>query len=695
MDLVESSIDDDVYTGIWINRSLGNVYGATLTLDQRSGAFLIAFLALYVGTTSRYFWKLLRYLIYHSLSSPLGADGIYHQRQAILRNTELAHDAALELLSVAFAWRRKSNGNWKRTMPIALLAAIVSALFIVAGIFSSRVTDTVNEVLLKGKLCGNMTGQEAGGNQSYFGIYAPNVTTYRTKRATEYLTYALRCYGHAKTLRSDKCQTFAVSSLPYTKDASARCPFNQGSCVFETDNIALDTGYLDSYKHFGVNNGPRVSVRLRRQCAPIVQKNNRLRNALQNPFLNYVQNNRSTQEGAPLSISQRRPKDRNSSWSWDTADYQLLTANFSPASGCNLDSCRNSGLYRNDSLVSVIHLGSTDIINVYKTEDPWFNASTPVAVPWDSQMELGFKEYYVASEPARVLGCATQISYCDPELPKTIGCREAFVDEAAEKGSKELWPDPQARAKVRGLQYALSSFRTFAPGDYYSSKSIPSLLTRFSMTSDGLQPVAIPKDRWKEEVEYIFQTNLAAMQSRMVEHARAEFNVLHESSGKTLECYRMCYSQRIKSSRFYSFKILGLSVIIFAGGFIMLLGAWVEDILSKISSSKRKLSYGNLEWSATSTLQLQRLAHEALGLGTWSHGTGDVPVTEKDETLGLLDTSNPKHPRFVRPGTGKEISMAQFDLYGSERTFTSTTGEGNAQKDLVKFDKGPHTGAFS
>lgn len=62
-----------------------------------------------------------------------------------------------------------------------------------------------------------------------------------------------------------------------------------------------------------------------------------------------------------------------------------------------------------------------------------------------------------------------------------------------------------------------------------------------------------------------------------------------------------------------------------------------------------KLAYAYAEWSTGSTLQLQRLAHENLGLGSWKNTQNDVPVTDPGARLATLDTSNMKHVRMVQP----------------------------------------------
>jgi hypothetical protein len=134
-----TSHDDDVYTGIWINRSHSTINGATLTLDRRSGAFLIAFLALFVGAAGRNFWKIVRFILHLCFSAESNLDGLYYQRQAILRNAAIAHDAALDLLMARFAWRKTEKHVDRRSLPVALLAFFVAALFVISGKFRRHV----------------------------------------------------------------------------------------------------------------------------------------------------------------------------------------------------------------------------------------------------------------------------------------------------------------------------------------------------------------------------------------------------------------------------------------------------------------------------------------------------------------------------------------------------------------------------
>lgn len=75
-----------VYLGAWTNWSHGKISGLTITLTNQNGALLTAFLALFVTFTSTCFWRILSFTLHQHLSSSSAQDGLYHQRQSILRN---------------------------------------------------------------------------------------------------------------------------------------------------------------------------------------------------------------------------------------------------------------------------------------------------------------------------------------------------------------------------------------------------------------------------------------------------------------------------------------------------------------------------------------------------------------------------------------------------------------------------------
>lgn len=134
---------DDIYTGVWINKAYGPIRGATLTLSRESGGLLIAFLALFVSAAGGSFWRITRYILHLSFSTESGSDGVYHQRQAILRNDQLASDAAMNLISARFAWRNRANNLNRKLLSVAALALLISATFMASGTQFSDISDLV------------------------------------------------------------------------------------------------------------------------------------------------------------------------------------------------------------------------------------------------------------------------------------------------------------------------------------------------------------------------------------------------------------------------------------------------------------------------------------------------------------------------------------------------------------------------
>jgi hypothetical protein len=94
-------------------------------------------------------------------------------------------------------------------------------------------------------------------------------------------------------------------------------------------------------------------------------------------------------------------------------------------------------------------------------------------------------------------------------------------------------------------------------------------------------------------------------------------------------------------------------------GFIIIAISWlIQPVINYAQKHHEfnKHEYELLEWSTNGTLQLQRLAHEQLGSGTWSNFNETVPITGSGELLAALDTSDTSHPRLAT-GEYREFSQ--------------------------------------
>ncbi|KAF2108321.1 hypothetical protein BDV96DRAFT_652889 [Lophiotrema nucula] len=658
LELLQAGDNLAVYTGIWINRSLGGAYGATITIDREKGGFLIAFLALYVATSGRSFWKLMRFYLHHAFSSKNHPDGVYHQRQAVLRNTQLPEDAAIELLNASIAWRKRAYKGHRRILPSAAAAALLYVAFAIAGIFSSNVTATsLNEVLLSGKDCGpvlNVTGDD---------VLLNDFRTYKAQKLNNALDYASQCYRRNETSQSDRCEILPRARLRYTVNSNASCPFSDEMCVVDNNNsISLDTGYLDSIDHLGINAAPHFQYRHVRRCAPIVTEGYaKLHIDDQDPsvqFLRYYYGASNDSFLYQWRVNVSRPPLDLSLFRSPESDYQVSTfwgRSFVP-DGFKL----TPKLMRNDSDVTLIFLDASSIFTNFTITDPWFGSKVPLNLSQTAILSLQADisadiQWYGSDQPA-VLGCTTTQIVCNPDLPADKNCmniQQHWLAGETWVNLTTLWPKKAHHAAIRAAIIPMLGDQSY-PDPYYSTPGLGSALLSRSSLFGPVQTDEIQDDRWKIEMEYIFQANLASIQWQLVNAAGGSlfWNYNVEICTIAMPCEKQCKNQKIKSQSYYSFSILGLSIILILGGIIMLTSFYIEELSNGIakvfSRNSPESTYARLEWKTTTTLQLQRQAHEALGIGTWSKTADSIPVTEKGEMLGVLNVADPKHPRLAQ-----------------------------------------------
>lgn len=134
--------------------------------------------------------------------------------------------------------------------------------------------------------------------------------------------------------------------------------------------------------------------------------------------------------------------------------------------------------------------------------------------------------------------------------------------------------------------------------------------------------------------------------------------------------------------------MLWLVVVLLVGVSITLLEFSLEYI-SLWLERRGILKASTAEWFSNDTLQLQRMAHEELGVGHWQNCIGPraVPVTESGELLGVFGGEDAKHPKLVNPNTvtgavencarTDQLDRSKESLDGSltdvERASTSTS----------------------
>ena len=258
-----------IYTGIWINWSHGAVAGATITLNERDGGLLTAFLAIFVSAAGAATWKIISYYLHQYRARQGYQDALHHQQQAILRNSESTVGASWQFLQLTWYWRSNASRYLVRTLPFAGLALSTLVLFSIAGVLSSEVTKAPgNEVLIRSSHCGllNLTDPTSQRGQLSF----RTMDSHDTLAAA---AYERACYDNTESPL--QCGQFIKKQLPWTSNSNASCPFSPEMCLLGSNTAyEMDTGIIDSHEGVGIN-GPkqdRVQYRKVTTCSPIQTK---------------------------------------------------------------------------------------------------------------------------------------------------------------------------------------------------------------------------------------------------------------------------------------------------------------------------------------------------------------------------------------------------------------------------------------
>lgn len=257
-----------VYCGVWTNWDRGSIMGSTLTLQKRDADKLIAFTAFFVALVSSRFWRLASQVYHRCYSTRNPRDALHHQRQAILRNSVSALSDSLQFALLSWKWRGSVSQGMRRTLPVVISAVLCAAGFATASVLSSWISTASNdEVLISGYGCGIVIGIRSGFTS--WGVTAPHLARLTSNAEN----YAQQCYS-SKSTRKINCNLFVKDHLPGSIDVTARCPFKAKICRADSLSLYLDSGLLDSGKHFGLNTAPNERLLFRHvlQCSPLVTK---------------------------------------------------------------------------------------------------------------------------------------------------------------------------------------------------------------------------------------------------------------------------------------------------------------------------------------------------------------------------------------------------------------------------------------
>ncbi|KAK7949284.1 uncharacterized protein PG986_010170 [Apiospora aurea] len=662
--------DGQVYLGVWTNWSRGSaIMGATLTMTQSSGNILIAFTATFIPFVASRLWKMLCF-VFHTYSSKRGVQhAIYHQRQVILRNSPSPDSGAFSLLVLMWTWRRLHAKALARLLPLLVFSILFMVGFTVAGGYSSQITSAMgNEVLINGKNCG-VYGPPSWANIDYPTMLASN--SWLSTKLADAANYVQQCYATQGTSMFD-CNRFVVQNLPTeTSDGNSACPFASDVCRDNATNIRLDTGYLDSNDHLGLNapQDQRFLWRKVLSCAPLRTDGYTTSHIYENrSFTSYHYGSQVAQNQASVNytysvielLSQYRQTERESAGINYRISGQL-------AQSFNGSLVRDEGSFVPDRTIEatdgdivLVFLSGNGVLFPQKSNDAWYRATRRMGT-LRSQNGAGSGDIYITAEAASPLGCVQQYQWCNPELtiPRGCGPLAGWLDATAGAAplfnltvdnSGALRIPPQVLNEKYGIYDIVQTFGARA-------------LASQTSLSAGVQ-LSLSERQWQVDVTNWWNMSLAFHQAAFVDTAsgyiHADANLQHLVSPpptmmSTISAKAriddnivrlLIDGQKIRHAGYASFSLFGLLFTYVLGAAIILMSFILDPIMRYLHKRGKYRQYQYLEWRTNGALQLHRLAQDELGYGKWSGCTDTVPKTNPEDLLSDLDISDLEYPRL-------------------------------------------------
>ncbi|KAI0549858.1 hypothetical protein F4679DRAFT_544902 [Xylaria curta] len=681
-----------VYVGVWTNWSRGPILGSTLTLNRRDADLLIAFIAFFVAFVAGRVWKILYFILHRVFSSTQPQGAIYHQHQAILRNTWSPEESIRLLLKLL--WANRYSRRISRPISTTLIAASCLATFIVAGGFSSKISTALgDEVLIKSLNCGYPPAQPVL-------VDIPAVDSYLAEKVSNAANYAQQCYANNTTGLLD-CGRFTKTQLPGDKNERATCPFKNNICRDNFANIRIDSGFLDSHTHLGLNTPPNRRIRWRTilHCAPLATEGfTTIRNASFGVSTVYHYGNISVPDGqrdyifAAKSLQSQYSYGLSPDSMLNYGNFDLQLLNYVVKDRSFFEDSDFYPIYsiaRDDADVIIVFLSGNGILFKTPSEDLWYRVA-PTAVDYGlfSINKSGSSKAYPSQEPASPLGCTQQYQFCSTAFKEGNGCGPLASLRDAIAGAAPFFDThyDDVDANIAKTEIAAHFNYFFNAGFYTNALHVDRVLQRLGPTSllsqkhllAGFQ-FTLEANQWQQDVAHWWDIVMSSRQASFLDTAAGPADpgsLVSWVKYSTPDQIKLCSNQKMRSTAYASFSLFGLIFTTVVGLLLILTSYLLEPVSEWLYNNKEYKQYEHLEWTTNATLQLQRLVYEELNLGSWSNCTEVIPTVKADEVLGCLDITDPKHP-VVRPVENQIIPSdeAQNITEAMDTTESSTQEE--------------------
>ncbi len=275
---------------------------------------------------------------------------------------------------------------------------------------------------------------------------------------------------------------------------------------------------------------------------------------------------------------------------------------------------------------------------LFSAQDVWYQGETP---------------YYYSLDRVSVLGCVEQHQLCNPNVKGAHGAG----GRTAPNGLYSLGWTNASRVDSISLnaRQTATATRLRSTSIFYNylretiaRTGTHALLVRNSLewvdgTTAGSTSLAaafysspLPDDWWTTEVTCWYNIGTAKMQRWAVNYIALPKDEPNLQINRTLmpKELDMCATQKTQNFNYTSFSLIGLIIIFAVGGAFIATNFVLSNVIGFIRKRTRKGADRRRAWIQDEALQLQRMAFEGSGLGTWRGKEKPVPITAPGEKFG-------------------------------------------------------------
>ncbi|KAH3944986.1 hypothetical protein HBI56_057610 [Parastagonospora nodorum] len=645
-----------VHTGLWTNHQLSSAQGATLTLTTTNAAYLVAFLALFLGFVAGHFWAIVSYAVFQIRSTLAPRNGQHHQQQAILRNYHAPGAAIWQLFQLSWTTRQRRGAvAFASALPVTVLALVSLMAFGAAGILSAKVTSKESDVLIKSSECGfwdNRTGIAVPGNYSQRKSFQANVVEDFNLAST----MATACQQNS-TVASD-CISYAPKQLTWTTRTNESCPFDKKIC-YQNTTVRFDSGLLDSTEHFGINavSSDRIQLRAVMTCTPLMREG-------------YVSDwhdmngTRFAPGQLPGDVMHTAPGELWLEWFYgptarmDTNSTIIYSDREGTVSmfGTQLYSLAANEyivgswgrtqpswipipeLNRTDADIELLFLRQVNGMQYAEpVTDPWFESTVPITSEYMDQPGQYKNVTVFGSEyPINAVGCARQFQWCDTSTGSNPTCTELTGLQPAITQSRKIFKSTKQRVTLERLIYILNWGMGFEAIVGAMAGNV------LLMNKYGNYRTASPRpDQWIQELSHMFGTLLTNWQIRNYRYTggyQSSIDIEPIIGAPFANETWMCDAQLVRREDYQSLSVLGLALICAIGGLIVIINLSLDSIVGWYQKKYKTREHATAEWEMLQAEALQRQLYKSHGVDLREADASMANVLERMKEWRVGDT---------------------------------------------------------